>query len=248
VAIAIPCETPVSKNQRAIRILVADANAMLCQLLSSAFKRRRGFYVVACAVDLKQALEAVSSNAIDVALIGAHLQDGKNTGLRGVQQIRALQPTIRSVVLLERSEKSFIVDAFRAGAKGVFFRSESDFDVLCKCIERIHQGQVWASRAELEQVVEALMRSSPFEWGQTKEPKLLTSQESKIVRLVSRGLSNREIATQLGLSGNTVKNYLLKIFDKLGVSNRVELALYGVSQEHNNEAQIDQSPISKRAG
>jgi len=221
---------------------------MLCQLLGSAFKRRRGFYVVACAVNLKQALDAVGSNTIDVALIGAHLQDGKNTGLQSVQQMRALQPTIRSVALLERSEKSLIVEAFRAGAKGVFFRSESDFDVLCKCIERIYQGQIWASSAELEQVVEALMLSSPFDWGKTKEQKLLTSQESKIVRLVSKGLSNREIASQLGLSGHTVKNYLLKIFDKLDISNRVELALYGVLQERNRENQIDQSPISKRAG
>ena len=220
---------------------------MLCQLLGSAFKRRRGFHVVACAMNLKQALEAVSSHAIDVALIGVHLQDGKNTGLQSVQQIRVLQPTIRSVVLLERSEKSLIVEAFRAGAKGVFFRSESDFDVLCKCIERIYQGQIWASSAELEQVVEALMLSSPFEYAKNKEQKPLTSQQSKIVRLVSKGLSNRAIATQLGLSGHTVKNYLLKIFDKLGISNRVELALYGVLQEHTGNL-IEQSPISRRAG
>lgn len=180
-------------------------------------------------------------------LIGAHLQDGKNTGLRGVQQIRVLQPTIRAVVLLESSEKSLIVEAFRAGVKGIFFRSESDFDVLCKCIERIHQGQIWAGSAELEQVVEALMLSSPFVWAKTKEQKLLTSQESKIVQLVSKGLSNREIAIQLALSGHTVKNYLLKIFDKLGISNRVELALYGVLQEHDSEKQIDQSVITNRA-
>jgi two-component system nitrate/nitrite response regulator NarL len=227
---------------------VADANAMLCQLLSGAFKRRRGFCVAACAASVKQVLDAVNSNSIDVALVGAHLRDGRNTGLRAVQQIRALQPTVRSVVLLERSEKGYIVESFRAGAKGVFFRSESDFDVLCKCIARIHQGQVWASSTELEQVVEALVRSCPFEWTSSKAEKLLTQQESNIVRLVSKGLGNREIAAQLGLSGHTVKNYLLKIFNKLGISNRVELALYAVAQEDNNHAQTAEPPTSRRAG
>jgi len=214
---------------------VADANAMLCQLLSEAFKRKRGFSVVARAVNLKQAFDAVNNNLIDVALVGAHLQDGRNSGLRAVQQIRGLQPNVRSIVLLERSERSFIVESFRAGAKGIFFRSESDFDVLCKCIVRIHQGQVWAGSAELEQVVEALVRSSPFEWTGSGIQKLLTEQERKIVRLVSKGLSNRAIATQLGLSGHTIKNYLLKIFDKLGISNRVELAMYAVSSQENNQ-------------
>lgn len=220
---------------------------MLCQLLSGALKRRRGFRVVACAINPNQILDAINSEPVDIALIGTHLQAGRNTGLQAVQEIRRQHPTIRSIVLLERAEKTFAVEAFQAGAKGVFFRSETDFDVLCKCIKRVHEGQVWASSEEVEKVIEALIRSQPFEWVKPQQQKLLTIQESKLVRLVSKGLSNREIASQLGLSGHTVKNYLLKIFDKLGISNRVELALYDVAQERSNETK-GPSQVSKRAG
>jgi DNA-binding NarL/FixJ family response regulator len=237
----------VTKNEHAIRILIADANAMLCQLLSGALKRRRGFSVVACAINPNQILDAINSEPVDIALIGMHLQAGRNTGLQAVQEIRRQHPTIRSIVLLERAEKTFAVEAFQAGAKGVFFRSETDFDVLCKCIKRVHEGQVWASSEEVEKVIEALIRSQPFEWVKPQQQKLLTIQESKLVRLVSKGLSNREIASQLGLSGHTVKNYLLKIFDKLGISNRVELALYDVARERSNETR-GPSQVSKRAG
>jgi DNA-binding NarL/FixJ family response regulator len=203
--------------------------------------------VVACAINPNQILDAINSEPVDIALIGTHLQAGRNTGLQAVQEIRRQHPTIRSIVLLERAEKTFAVEAFQAGAKGVFFRSETDFDVLCKCIKRVHEGQVWASSEEVEKVIEALIRSQPFEWVKPQQQKLLTIQESKLVRLVSKGLSNREIASQLGLSGHTVKNYLLKIFDKLGISNRVELALYDVAQERSNETK-GPSQVSKRAG
>lgn len=203
--------------------------------------------MVACAINPNQILDAINSEPVDIALIGTHLQAGRNTGLQAVQEIRRQHPTIRSIVLLERAEKTFAVEAFQAGAKGVFFRSETDFDVLCKCIKRVHEGQVWASSEEVEKVIEALIRSQPFEWVKPQQQKLLTIQESKLVRLVSKGLSNREIASQLGLSGHTVKNYLLKIFDKLGISNRVELALYDVAQERSNETK-GPSQVSKRAG
>jgi DNA-binding NarL/FixJ family response regulator len=240
-----------NKKQTPIRILIAEANAMICELLSGAFRRRHAFQVVACAVNLKEVTAIVRNTPIDVALVGAHLQDGRGCGLRAVQQVRVLQPKARSVILLERSEQSLIVESFRTGAKGVFFRSEHQFDLLCKCVTRVHAGQIWGSSAELEQVVEALGRSSPLTLTNEQGTKLLSKQESKIVRLVSEGKTNREIATELGLSGHTVKNYLFKIFDKLGVSNRVELALYVVTREDRIDLQVEeilQESQSKRAG
>lgn len=229
-----------NKKQPSIRILVAYANAMVCELLQQAFKRRRGFSVERCAVNLKEVLDIATTTPIDIALVSAHLQDGRGSGLRAVQQLRALQPTTRAIVMLERSEQSLIVESFRAGAKGVFSRSEHDFNVLCKCVARVHAGQIWANSGELEQLMAVFKRSAPLTLTNAHGAKLLSKQESKIVRLVSEGLTNREIATELGLSGHTVKNYIFKIFDKLGISNRVELALYVVSKEAHIDLQVEE--------
>jgi len=236
------CEfvVPAKKIQAPISILIGDANAMVCELLSGAFKRRRGFNVVACAIKMGDFISIAETMALDVALVGAHLQDGKGSGLRAVQELRAIRPDTRSIVLLERSEQILISEAFRAGAKGVFFRSQHDLDVLCKCISRVHAGQIWASSAELEEVVEALRRSSPLLLTNAQGTKLLSKQESRIARLISQGMTNREIATHLGLSGHTVKNYLFKIFDKLGISNRVELALYVTSREDRVDLEVEE--------
>jgi len=139
------------------------------------------------------------------------------------------------------------VEAFRAGAKGVFRRSEADIDLLSKCVARVHAGQVWASSAELEQLVEAFRASAPVKITDAKGENLLSKQEAKIVRLVADGRTNREIASHLELSEHTVKNYLFKIFDKLGISNRVELVLYAMSQaDQSNAAALDVR--SNRAG
>ena len=231
---------PAKKIEVPISLLIADANAMVCELLSGAFKRRRSFKVLACAVKMGELLSIADTAAINVALVGAHLQDGKGSGLRAVQELRAMRPDTRSIVLLERSEQNLIAEAFRAGAKGVFCRSQHHLDVLCKCISRVHAGQIWASSAELEHVVEALRRSSPLLLTNAQGTKLLSKQESKIARLISQGMTNREIATHLGLSGHTVKNYLFKIFDKLGISNRVELALYVTSREDHIDLEFEE--------
>ncbi len=239
---------PTTK-QLPIRILVADANAMVCELLSGAFRRRRDYSVLACAMNIKEVVDTIKAAPIDVALVSAHLQDGRGSGLRAVQQMRAVQPKIRAVVMLERSEQGLIVQAFRAGAKGVFCRSEQQFDVLCKCVSRVHEGQVWANSRELQQLVEALRRTSPLMLTNAQGVKLLSRQESKIVRLVSEGLTNREIATELKLSPHTVKNYLFKIFEKLGISSRVELALYAISRQNGIDLreEIAQKSQPKRA-
>jgi DNA-binding NarL/FixJ family response regulator len=229
------------KNQLPTRLLIADANAMVCELLTGVFKRRHAFQAVGCAVNMQELLTIADAATIDVALVGAHLQDGKGSGLRAVQELRAVRPNTRSVVLLERSEQNLIAESFRAGAKGVFFRSQHQLDVLCKCISRVHAGQIWASSAELERVMDALRRSSPLLLTSAQGTKLLSKQESKIARLISEGMSNREIAVHLGLSGHTVKNYLFKIFDKLGISNRVELALYVASREDRIDLDVEEA-------
>jgi len=221
---------------------------MFCELVRGALNRRRGSQVVACATSLKELVEALENNQIDIALVSVHLKDEKGSGLRAVQHMRTYHPKIRSIVLVESSESHLAVEAFRAGGKGVFRRSEADIDLLSKCVARVHGGQIWASSQELEQLLEAFRGSAPVRITDAKGTKLLSRQEAKIVRLVADGRTNRDIASHLELSEHTVKNYLFKIFDKLGISNRVELALYALNRtdEAADAAVIETLP--KRAG
>jgi DNA-binding NarL/FixJ family response regulator len=133
------------------------------------------------------------------------------------------------ILLLDSPDREQIVEAFRNGASGVFFRSDS-LERLWKSIRSVHLGQVWASSRELQYLLEELVQTMPFHVVDVQGGVLLTEREDQVVRLVAEGYTNREISKELGLSEHTVKNYIFRVFDKLGVSTRVELALYAMNQ------------------
>ncbi len=125
-------------------------------------------------------------------------------------------------MLLASRERELVVDAFRCAAHGVIFRDEP----LSKCIHAVHRGQVWAISEHLGYLLEALARMKPMNLQDARGANLLSKREETVARLVAEGLTNREISNELRLSEHTVRNYLLGIFDKLGVSSRVGLVLY----------------------
>ena len=112
-----------------------------------------------------------------------------------------------------------------AGARGVFHIQESS-DVFCLCIHRVHEGKAWVSHDQLTLVLEALAATPKIRDLDGKGMSLLSKREVQVVRCLAEGLTNREIAERIGLSQHTIKNYLFRIFDKLGVSSRVEVVLY----------------------
>jgi DNA-binding NarL/FixJ family response regulator len=191
--------------------------------------RHQRFRVVAGATSAAEILDAVRSTDVDVALISASLADGPLSGVGVLRQLSEHSPKVKSVILFYSSERHLVVDAFRAGATGVFCLSQSNFKALRRCVEQIHAGQIWANTSELVEVVEAFRQLAPIRIVNADGLRLLTKREEDVVRLVAEGLQNREIATELKLSEHTVKNYLFHIFDKLGVSSRVELVLYAAS-------------------
>ena len=129
-----------------------------------------------------------------------------------------------------------VVEAFRAGASGIFSREESS-ELLCKCIHSVHQGQVWASSKELHFVIDALGPTQPAKLIRLRRSGLLTRREEGVVHLVAEGLTNRDISQQLNLSEHTVRNYLFRIFNKVGTSNRLELALYAIDRREGDNQQ-----------
>jgi DNA-binding NarL/FixJ family response regulator len=206
-----------------------------------ALNRQKHFHAVATATTAQEVLEAVQTTHVDVALIAATLKDGPMSGMAVLGKIRETSPEVKSVVLFFDSESRSVVEAFRAGAKGVFCLSQSTFKLLCRCVEQVHAGQIWGNCAELSEVVEAFSQLAPMRVVNADGMRLLTKREEEVVRLVAEGMQNREIAKELKLSEHTIKNYLFHIFEKLGVSSRVELVLYAVSNAKSGEIAAIQS-------
>jgi DNA-binding NarL/FixJ family response regulator len=153
-------------------------------------------------------------------------------GLGVLREARASYPSTRTVALLEQPEKDLIVEAFRSGAKGVFVRSSYDFASLCKCVHRVHQGHIWADSQHLEYVLDAFSsEEGNRRSNRSNGAPLISRREKEVMSLVVEGLSNREIANALILSEHTVKNYIFRLFEKLGVYNRVELVRYALAHK-----------------
>lgn len=238
-------------KQGDISVLIANPDSMVRELLIGALNRHKQFRVVDSATTAHGVFEAVQSKGVDVALITANLADGPLSGFGALRQIRESFPDAKTVILLNGHEVNLVVDAFRAGARGVFVLSSSTFKSLCRCVERVHEGQIWANSNELSQVMEAFAHLAPMRVVNADGMRLLTKREEDVVRLLAEGLQNRDIARELNLSEHTVKNYLFHIFDKLGVSSRLELVLYAVSSTKRMQlagAQNDARGIESAAG
>jgi len=210
------------------RVLVADAVAMSRQLLVDGLLRSKCYDAVAAATP-EEVILALDRTPFDVVLISTGFSPDPLEGLRFVSEVRNLHREVSIVVLLDALERNLVVEAFRCGAQGVFCRSDS-FQALCKCILCVHDGQVWASSAELEFVLEALADPTPIETRGSPSSRPLSKREEEIAHMVAEGFSNRQISERLDLSEHTIKNYLFRVFEKLGVSTRVELTLYALKR------------------
>ncbi len=205
-----------------VSIVVADGTRIHTQLLAEALRNDRGLQVVAAASNSEELLAAITRVPIDVVVISHNLDDQPGHGTQVLREMRALRPQIKGVILLDSSSPQAVLECFRAGARGIFSKQER-LESLCKCIRAVHEGQVWARSADLDHALEAFANSPRVRSTNHQGIELLSARERQVIQHLAGGMSNREIAHTLGLSPHTVKNYLFRIFDKLGVSSRTEL-------------------------
>lgn len=213
-----------------ITVVLSDSSRMGCELLKRGLEERNeDFEVVDCVSTVEAVIERVQRCLPDLALLSANLESGSLAGFHALRELREVQLRTRIVMLLDSSEREAVIASFRGGAKGVFVREQS-LSILYKCMRRVHEGQIWADSEQLNYLLEALAAGSPLR-SAPASPALLTAREEQIAQLVAQGFSNRDISRRLNLSEHTVKNYLFRIFDKIGISTRVELAMYLVERK-----------------
>lgn len=218
----------------AVGVFVADSSSIVSRLLAEALAKDPGLIVHGFSSDPHEILRLVPTLPVDVLLLSARMQEEPTGGFSLFEQIRKEQPSLKGVLLLDSSRPDLVVLAFRVGALGVFSR-DTELPLLMKCIRAVHRGEIWLNNKELSFVISALNSATPSDFD-SKRLASLSAREREVVTWLIEGLTNREIAEKLSISQHTVKNYIFKIYEKLGVSNRVELAFQVLSLPAHSEA------------
>ena len=225
-AMGVKMASSSTKAQHAIRVVLADRTRMDCQLLAASLQSSSSLCrVVGTAISASEARAILKQDGVDMALVSPNLTEGPLAGFDLVQEMRASFPATRAVMLMDVMDPRMVIYSFQIGARGVFSRDRS-IEALVKCIEVVHGGQIWASTHELQIILEAIAKRSSFEPRSATGTKLLTQREAEVASLVAEGLRNREISQRLNLSVHTIKNYLYRVYEKLGLSSRVELTAH----------------------
>jgi|ERR1700722_4975796 DNA-binding NarL/FixJ family response regulator len=212
-----------------VNVLIADSNRMQVHLLAGALRRRPEFRVTTCAMDAPSIIQAVTPRVPHVALLCLNSPADMPETILTIRSFHLVRPGVPKVVVASSSDRELVVSAFRSGARGIFSITDSDMRLLCKCVLRVAAGQIWASTEQLNHLVDLISEVPSLRVINSGGHPLLTPREEQVVALVAEGMGNRQIARELNLSEHTIKKYLFRIFEKLGVSSRVELVLYAVN-------------------
>jgi DNA-binding NarL/FixJ family response regulator len=221
----------------AIEVLVADSNRMQAQLLISALRRRPDFNIAACELELPAILAEVAKTVPHVAVLSANTTRHPSDTVATLRQFHLSHPAIPKVLLADAVDRELVISAFRSGARGIFCIADSSLRLLCKCLLRVSAGQIWANNRQLNYILEMISEVPSLRVLNSAGNNLLTPREEQVVALVAEGLGNRQIAIELNLSEHTIKKYLYRIFEKLGISTRVELVLYAVNHGDPRQAE-----------
>jgi DNA-binding NarL/FixJ family response regulator len=217
---AVPA-IPSGDEAVAIRILLADSQAIYRVGIRKVFAIEDDMRVVAQAENFAGLLAALERFPSDIVLLDGAMIYGMP---EAIPEMIRRAPNAKVVVQVSENSEDFIVDLYRRGVRGVISRSISP-DLLVRCIRKIADGETWIDNQSVSWVIEAYRAQATALTNPRMQPRL-SAKELAIIGCVTQGMRNKEIAYKIGTTEQVVKNYLRKIYDKLGVSDRLELALY----------------------
>ncbi len=213
----------------AIRILIADDHPVFRQGLISVFRSEKEFEIVGEAVDGKQALELIQKLHPDILLLDMIMP--RLAGLDTLRELGSAPAPVRTIVLTASIEKEQIAQALQLGARGIVLK-DAPTEILLASIRTVTNGQFWVGQEKVTDLVEILRSYLPAAEVKTAKRNFgLTVRELDVVSAIVSGFTNREIAQKFSISEQTVKHHLRNIFDKVGVSNRLELALFAINHQ-----------------
>lgn len=227
---------PLEENrEQSIRVIVADSHAIFRAGLRTIFAGEDDIRIVGQAETFDQTISALKKFAANILIFEAGLAERP---IEALQKIMKESPTLRVVVVTETPNRQLTLDLFRRGAHTIVSR-EVDSELFVAGLRKIAQGEPWLEPHAVKWVLEAYRtRGIPPASVPTKVR--LSPKEELIVSCVTQGMTNKEIASRVRTTEQVVKNYLRKVYDKLGVADRLELALYCLNSDVLRDAKAPQ--------
>lgn len=211
----------MESREQFIRVIVADSQAIFRAGLRKIFAVEDDIRVVGQAETLEQAVSAANKFSAEILIFEAALAENP---VDAVQEILKQSQGLRVVVVTELPDQELTLDLFRRGAHAIVSR-EVDSELFVECLRQVSKGEPWLEPHAVRWVMDAY-RTQGIRPQTPRTKAQLTPKEALIVSCVTQGMKNKEIASRVGTTEQVVKNYLRKVYDKLGVADRLELALY----------------------
>jgi two-component system nitrate/nitrite response regulator NarL len=214
-----------SMETEPIRIVILDSHALVRAGLRSLIDEQASMKVVGEAGNLVDGLEAISSLHPDIVLFELNISDQLSPDM--ITQILLACDSTHPIIVTGINNPVIIQQLVENGAMGVVFKSQSP-ETLIKAIEKVNNGEVWLERSMIANVLSRLSRTNIPVKNNTEVENIdeLSDREKEIVRLIGKGYKNKRISSQLCISETTVRHHLTSIYNKLGVTDRLELLVY----------------------
>ena len=208
------------ESSTSIRLIIADTEPIFRVGIRKVFALEDDIRVVAQAESFGQTVSALAKFPCDILLFGTMISPNPPDAISEIMK----KSNVRVILVSHETGEDETVDYLRRGIRGIVTRSISP-DLLVKCVRKVHNGETWLDNRGVNWVIEAY-RSQSDALNSPRPKMRLSDKELLIVSCVTQGMRNKEIAQEVGTTEQVIKNYLRKIYDKLGVSDRLELALY----------------------